>query len=90
MATPIMISCTAARRPAPEKIDSPAGTGASGARMKASAIDRAIFTGGGMLDSLAIGAVSTKPPIRSTGHHRRATQRDTSAASIMIGWMVAM
>jgi len=23
-------------------------------------------------------------------HHRRATQRDTSAASIMIGWMVAM
>ena len=85
MAMPIMISCTAASTPAPEKIDRPSGTGASGDRMKASPIVSAIFTGAGTVASLAIGAVRTKPPIRSTGHHRRATHRDTSAASIMIG-----
>jgi len=57
--------------------------------MKARAIDRAILTGGGMLDSLAIGA--------SARSRRSAAPATTGAhpaghigGAIMIGWMVAM
>src|ERR1700677_3050714 len=78
MAMPMNTSCTAASAPAPENTDRPAGTGASGPRMKARPKESAIFTGPGIVASLAIGALTTKPPTRSTGHHRRATHCEMS------------
>ena len=64
--------------PAPEKTERFAGTGASGPKMKASPSESAIFTGPGIVASLATGALATKPPTRSTGHHRRATHCEMS------------
>src|SRR5580658_9115315 len=46
--------------------------------MKASPSESAIFTGPGIVASLATGALATKPPTRSTGHHRRATHCEMS------------
>src|SRR5580704_8900981 len=79
MATPMNTSWTAASAPAAENTESPGGTGASGPRMKARPKESAIFTGPGIVASLAIGALTTKPPTRSTGHHRRATHCEMSA-----------
>jgi arginine exporter protein ArgO len=83
--TPIKISCTAVRMPAPEKIDSEAGTGARGATSTASASVSTILTWFGMVFSLAIGAAATKPPMRRLGHHSRPTHCDTSTALMTTG-----
>src|ERR1700730_14534511 len=80
MATPISTSRTAANNPAPENIDSSAGTCTRGAIRNASDTVKMILTMRGMTVSLAIGAVRTNPPTRSMGHHSRPTHRDTSAA----------
>ena len=90
IATPISISCAAVSAPAPEKIDSPDGTGASGAIRKARARVKTILTRLGMVASLAIGAARTNPPMRKEGHHRRATICETSAALTTRGCMAVI
>src|SRR3984957_1920890 len=90
MATPIKSSCTAANIPAAEKIDSAAGTCTSGAIKNASASDMTILMRAGMTPSLTVGAASTKPPTRRTGHHKRPTHWVTSAALRVTGSMRAL
>jgi hypothetical protein len=85
--TPMSSSSTAATTPAGEKIDKPGGTGTRGASRNASAKVSTIFTRPGTTISLAAGAVSTKPLMRSTGHHIRLTHIDTSAAFSVSGCM---
>src|ERR1700730_14069852 len=80
MATPISTARTAANNPAPENIDSSAGTCTRGAIRNASDTVKMTLTRRGMTVSLAMGAARTNPETRSMGHHSRPTHRDTSAA----------
>ena len=75
----------AANNPAPENIDSSAGTCTRGAIRNASDTVKMTLTRRGMTVSLAIGAARTNPETRSMGHHSRPTHMDTSAASRVKG-----
>src|SRR5580704_4326381 len=89
IATPMSSSRTAASMPVAEKIDSPTGTWISGPSRNAKPKVATIFTSVGTTASLATGAASMKPPMRSAGHHMRLTHIDTSAAFRVNGCMLA-
>ncbi len=85
--TPIKSSCAAVKKPAAEKIDKSAGACAAGASRNATATVSTALTRTGTVAALMTGADATKPPMRITGHHRRLTHEEISAASTTRGCM---